>query len=110
VVIEAMGMGMACVVADYGAPGAYAAGDRGLAIPLVDKPTLVAGYVTALEALADDPSRRAALGAAARRYVRDHHTWDAKARKIVQVYEWALGRRREKPDFFRADEPAVGHP
>lgn len=105
VVVEAMGLGLPCVVVDYGSPGAYAADDRGVALPLTDKAGLVDGYVQALEALAVDPDRRARLGAAAMDYARTFHTWDAKARKIVQVYEWALGRRADRPDFYAPPTP-----
>ncbi len=104
VVIEAMGMGMACVVSDYGGPGAYVADDHGIAVPLGDKPTLIDGFVKALELLAADPGERARLGENARRYATSLHTWSAKARKIVQVYEWVLGRRRTRPDFYTIDE------
>jgi glycosyltransferase involved in cell wall biosynthesis len=100
VVIEAMGMGLACVVADYGSPGAYVAGGRGIAIALTDKPSLIDGYVRALESLSTDPGKRTRLGAASQQYARATHTWDVKALKIVDVYEWVLGRRQEKPDFF----------
>jgi glycosyltransferase involved in cell wall biosynthesis len=100
VVVEAMGMGLACVLAAYGSPGVYGSGGRGITVPLTDKPALIAGYVSALESLALDPDYRARLGAAARSYAQAHHTWDAKARKIVEVYEWVLGRHQEKPEFY----------
>jgi glycosyltransferase involved in cell wall biosynthesis len=98
-VIEAMGLGLPCVVADYGGPGVYAAGGRGIAVPMTDKAALTAGFQRALETLAADPDQRQRLGEAAHNYVKALHTWDAKARKIRQVYDWVLGRRAERPDF-----------
>lgn len=98
-VIEAMGLGLACVVADYGGPSVYAKNGRGIAVPMTDKAALTAGFQRALETLAGDPDQRQRLGEAARNYVRALHTWDAKARKIRQVYDWVLGRRAERPDF-----------
>ncbi len=106
VVIEAMGMGLPCVLADYGSPGVYGSGGRGITVPVTDKPALVAGYVRALESLALDPDKRTQLGAAAQAYARANHTWDAKARKIIEVYEWVLGRRPEKPEFYPAENVA----
>jgi len=32
------------------------------------------------------------LGSAARQHALRHYTWDAKARKMLAVYEWVLGR------------------
>ena len=101
VVVEAMGMGLACVATDYGAPGSYAAEGRGVVIPLTNKPALVEGYVKALEELASDPEKCARIGAAGRRYAQANLTWDAKAENIVEVYKWILGRRDDKPGFYR---------
>jgi glycosyltransferase involved in cell wall biosynthesis len=102
--VEAMGAGLACVTSDYGAPGAYTAEGRGVSIPLTTKSELVRGYVKALEELASDPAKRARISAAGQQYVRANLTWDAKAEKIVEVYEWVLGRRDKKPNFYRATE------
>jgi len=101
VVAEAMGLGLACVTTEYGAPGFYAAGGRGILIPLTNKSELVEGYVKALEELASDPEKRARIGAAGRRYAQANLTWDAKAENIVEVYKWVLGRQVEKPRFYR---------
>jgi glycosyltransferase involved in cell wall biosynthesis len=101
VVVEAMGMGLACVTTNYGAPGTYAAEGRGVVIPLMNKPALVEGYVNALEELASDPEKRARISATGRRYVNANLTWDAKAENIVEVYKWVLGRRDTKPTFYK---------
>jgi glycosyltransferase involved in cell wall biosynthesis len=101
-VAEAMGMGLTCVTTDYGAPGYYAAEGRGVVVPLTNKPALVEGYVKALEELASNPASRMQIGAAGRRYAQANLTWDAKAESIVEVYKWVLGRRAEKPGFYRA--------
>jgi glycosyltransferase involved in cell wall biosynthesis len=101
VVVEAMGMGVACVASDYGAPGFYAAEGRGITIPLTTKPALVEGYVKTLEELASDPEKRARIGAAGRRYAQANLTWDAKAENILEVYKWVLGRRKTKPGFYK---------
>jgi glycosyltransferase involved in cell wall biosynthesis len=100
VVAEAMGLGLVCVTTDYGAPGTYTEGGRGVVVPLTDKPALVQGYVKALEELVSDPEKCARISEAGRRFAHANLTWDAKAEKIIEVYEWALGRRAEKPAFY----------
>jgi glycosyltransferase involved in cell wall biosynthesis len=110
VVIGAMGTGLPCVLADYGSPGVYGRRGRGVTVPVTDKPALIAGYVRALELLALEPEKRVKLGAAAQSYVRTFHTWSAKAQKIVEVYEWVLGRRQEKPEFYPLDDVAEADP
>jgi glycosyltransferase involved in cell wall biosynthesis len=101
VVAEAMGMGLACVTSNYGAPGAYTAEGRGVAIPLTNKAELIRGYVNALEGLALSPARRTSIAATGRRYAEANLTWTAKAETIAEVYDWVLGRRDKKPTFYR---------
>ncbi len=99
VVIEAMACGLACVVVDYGAPGRLVGSDSGVRVPLGNKDQLVARFATELAALVDDPVRVRALGRAARDHALGCYTWDAKARKTVEVYRWVLRQRTEKPAF-----------
>jgi hypothetical protein len=35
----------------------------------------------------------------------DYYSWDAKARKTIELYEWVLGRRTVKPDFWQPVPP-----
>jgi glycosyltransferase involved in cell wall biosynthesis len=102
VVVEAMASGLACVVVDYGAPGALVGRERGVAVPLGTKEQLVQEFARALEALAGDPQRVLRLSKAASQYALTEYSWEAKARKTLEVYEWAAGRRDAKPVF----EPA----
>ncbi len=98
-VVEAMACGLACVVVDYGAPGGLVSPARGVKVPMGTKDQLVARFATELAALADDPARVKALGRAARDHALERYSWDAKARKTVEVYRWVLGQRAEKPTF-----------
>lgn len=102
VVIEAMACGLACVVVDYGAPGTLIADDRGAKVPLGNREQLVQGFGDAFERLLADDLTVGRLGAAARKHVMQFYTWDAKAKKILAVYEWLLGRR-PIPDFWVSD-------
>lgn len=99
VVVEAMACGLACVVVDYGAPGRLVGPERGIRVPLGNKDQLVARFAAELAALVDNPAQVKALGAAARDYALGRHTWDVKARMIVEVYRWVLQQRAEKPVF-----------
>lgn len=107
VVVEAMACGLACIVVDYGAPGALVGQDRGLAVPLAPKPELTLSVQHALEQLARDPALIDNLGRAAQTHALEFYSWDAKASKIVEVYEWVLGLRGEKPSFL--DQAATPH-
>jgi len=101
VVVEAMGAGMVPVVVDYGGPAEYIDADqtRGIKVPLSDKAGVTASFVDALESLASSPQRRSDMGVAAFEYVKANHSWDMKARRIVEVYEYLLGKRADRPTF-----------
>jgi glycosyltransferase involved in cell wall biosynthesis len=52
-----------------------------------------AGLAEAVVALADDPARRARLGAAGRRRIEDTLAWEHQAANLLSAYEAALGAR-----------------
>jgi glycosyltransferase involved in cell wall biosynthesis len=97
VVVEAMACGLPCVVVDYGGPGGLVSDRVGLKVSLGDKAALTRAFEASMERLAEAPLLRARLGAAAARYAVEEYSWDAKARKVVQVYDWVLGRAAAKP-------------
>ncbi len=87
VVIEAMASGALCIVTDYGAPGDLVAAGRGVAIPLRPLDELVVSCRDAMLACLDRPEAHAALAKAGQDHALEHYTWDAKARRTVEVYE-----------------------
>lgn len=91
VVVEAMACGMACVVVNYGGPGTLVGQDWGIKIPLGDLNHLVKCYTEALEQLVTDPDRVAHLGVAAHHHAMTHYSWDAKARKMSELYSLVTG-------------------
>jgi glycosyltransferase involved in cell wall biosynthesis len=103
VVVEAMACGCAPVVVDYGAPSRLVTEICGIRVPLGSKQELVDGFAAALEALAEDPERRARLGKAAHRRAMRHFPWDTKARRTLEVYRWVTGERPDKPEFAACD-------
>lgn len=99
VVIEAMACGAVPVVVDYGGPGGLVDDTCGIRVPLGPKAELVAAFTRALEALATDRiCLRSLRGVGAKRAAASY-SWEAKARKMVEVYDWALGRRTAAPSF-----------
>jgi phosphatidylinositol alpha-mannosyltransferase len=62
----------------------------GIAVPPGDPDALAQGLIELLE---DEP-RRVELGREARRVVEENYGWDEVARRLLDVYEYALGARR----------------
>ena len=102
VVVEAMACGLACVVVDYGGPASLIDADRGVKVPLGNRDQLTRSFGQALEYLVADENTSVRLGLAARQHAMQHYTWDIKARKMLAVYEWVLGRR-PRPDFWASE-------
>jgi glycosyltransferase involved in cell wall biosynthesis len=106
VVVEAMASGLPCVATDYGGPGSVLTDECGIKIPLGTVEELTAQFKDKLEQLALDPQLRERLGVAARSRALDSFTWDAKAKKFVEIYRWVLGQRHDKPDLEAASSQA----
>jgi glycosyltransferase involved in cell wall biosynthesis len=100
VVVEAMACGMACVVVDYGGPATLIDSDRGIKVPLENLDNLVGRYQTELEKLVSDRTLTEKLGQAAHKHAMNYYTWDAKARKTIDIYHWILGQEKSKPSFW----------
>ena len=101
--IEAMACGLACVVVDYGAPGKLIDTDRGVKVSLSTRFQLAQQFGQALETLVADEHTSVRMGLAARQYAMQFFTWDIKARKMLAVYKWVLGRG-ERPDFWTPND------
>jgi len=71
----------------------------GSVVPIAPKPKLIDGFILAMEALALDSALRRYWGRMGAERAKTHFSWDAKAHKTVEVYEWALGKRDEKLGF-----------
>lgn len=97
VVVEAMAAGLPCIVVDYGGPGGLVSGATGMKVALGEKPSLVRAFGEAMQTFADSPTLRLELGKAASARAHLVYSWDAKARKVLQIYEWLLGHRQNRP-------------
>ncbi len=92
--LEAMACGRPVVNTwlDSAVPHVSLDGLTGLTVPPGDPAALAA----ALNALLDDPERRAAMGAAARHRVRDEFSAELMARRTLEVYREVAGAVRGK--------------
>jgi glycosyltransferase involved in cell wall biosynthesis len=108
VVVEAMACGMVPVVCDYGAPGALVGTDRGVRVAVDQLDKLVANYAKALEGLVTDPARIREMSGRARDFALEHFTWQAKAKKTLEIYQWILeGKKGPKPRFWPESLPST---
>jgi glycosyltransferase involved in cell wall biosynthesis len=100
VVVEAMATGLPTIVVDYGGPGGLITASNGIKVPLGNKEHLIKHFAAEMETLADDPARRQKLGQQAREDAVRIYDWTAKGKKTAEVYEWVMGKRPSKPDFY----------
>ncbi|MGF1554081.1 MAG: glycosyltransferase family 4 protein [Paracoccaceae bacterium] len=103
VVLEAMALGVAPLVVDYAGPGELVVPGTGHTVPIGPREAIVAAMRAAMTRLAADPEGLLATGRRARAHVLAEHTWAARARMSLAVWDYALGRRERPPRFF--DEP-----
>jgi glycosyltransferase involved in cell wall biosynthesis len=100
VVVEAMACGLPSIVVDYGGPGGLVRNGTGIRVPLQSKLMMISAFGQAMARLGADPAATRRMGEAASDYVFREYTWDKKAGKFLEVYEWVLGRRRARPAFL----------
>ena len=88
VVLEAMALGVAPIVADYGGPIELMDDKCGIRVPFSGPDALIEGFRAVLEQVLVDPARLDRLGDAAVERVEALFTWDRKAEQIVRLYDW----------------------
>lgn len=93
VVLEAMALGLAPVVLDYGGPAELVPDGCGIVVPMGDREAIIQSFGILLDDLASNPAKAHSMGVMAQKHVREHFTWDAKAREILKVYQWVLANR-----------------
>ena len=86
VVLEAMALGVTPVVVDYGGPGELVAGGYGIAIPLGTRAQIIAHLNRTLADIVADPKGHCLRPDVLIRHVENEFSWQAKARKICEVY------------------------
>lgn len=99
VVLEAMALGLVPVILDYAGPAELVPPDTGFAVPMGPRPGIVSGLRERFAQLIESPAQLGAMSHRAMEHVFQTFTWDAKARQMLEVYDWVRGRRPEKPDW-----------
>jgi glycosyltransferase involved in cell wall biosynthesis len=99
VVLEAMALGLVPVVLDYAGPAELVAPGTGITVPIGTRADIVRGLGAAFERLRASPRELQCMAGRAQAHVFERFTWDAKARQMLEVYEWVAGRRARKPNW-----------
>lgn len=99
-VLEAMALGLCPVVLDYAGPSELVTAETGYKVPMGTRGAVVADLGEQLTYCADHPLEVREKGLKARERVRSQFTWEVKASQVMQVYDWVLKRREDKPAFF----------
>ena len=91
-------MGCVPMVVNYGGPAEVVSPKTALALEIGDRQHIVGQLRQTLNALCDDRSCLTSMAEQGIQRARTEFTWEAKARQVLAVYEWVLGRGK-KPDF-----------
>lgn len=111
VVLEAMALGLAPVVVNYGGPGELITPESGIGVPIGSRADVIAGFRGVLRGLVEHPERIRPMGACARERVLRDFTWEAKAKQVREVYRWVLGQRSKPTESeLLGDEPTRSVP
>lgn len=89
VVLEAMARGLVPIVVNHGGPGELVPPDAGFALPLLPRPGLVESFRATLTGLVERPGQLRAFSLRAQDHVYRHFTWEAKAQKMLEIYDRA---------------------
>jgi glycosyltransferase involved in cell wall biosynthesis len=98
-VLEAMAVGLVPIVIDYAGPAELVTERTGFLLPMGTRQQIVQRLAALLNQLAENPAIIDAQSGPALRRAHELFTWDVKARRVLDVYEWVTGRRADKPDF-----------
>ncbi len=99
VVLEAMALGLVPVVLDYGGPAELVPPGAGWCLPMGPREAIIHGLAGVFAECLSDPNRLASAAVRAQEHVFLYFTWEAKARQVVEVYDWVRGHRRDKPSW-----------
>ncbi len=97
--LEAMAVGVPPIVIDYGGPADLVTERTGWLVPLGSRAQIIERLRQTLVHIATRPDVVDEKGAAALRRAHTQFSWNTKAQQTLQVYEWVLGRRSDKPSF-----------
>jgi glycosyltransferase involved in cell wall biosynthesis len=99
VALEAMAVGVVPIVPRYGGLGELVTGDCGYPIEIGTRAQIVQRFHAVLAHLAVHPDEVDAKSIAAARRAHENFSWDHKARHVLSVYHWVLGRAPKPRDM-----------
>ena len=99
VVLEAMAQGLVPVLLDYAGPAELVPPGTGFRIPMGPRADIIKGMDQCFQKLLAAPGEIPEIVRRAEQHVFDNFTWDAKARQMLEVYAWASGQRKDKPNW-----------
>ncbi|MBL8859742.1 MAG: glycosyltransferase family 4 protein [Planctomycetes bacterium] len=99
VVVESMAQGTVPIVLDHGGPPELVSPATGIVVRLGTRDEIIAGLRSALLSLYEDRERLAELSARCLERARTHFTWDAKAARLAELYDWILAPSGRRPVF-----------
>lgn len=85
-VFEAMSAGLPAIVVDYGGPGDIVTPETGIRLARKPRTELTADLRSAMERLCRDQPLCREQGRAAAALIREEHTWEVKASRMVEIY------------------------
>lgn len=86
VVLEAMGLGLPVIAADWGGPADYLDPSCGILVSPVPRSTFVPRLAEAMQRLANDPGLAGRMGALGAAKVRAEYDWEKKIDQMLQIY------------------------
>lgn len=98
VVFEALAKGAVPLVVDFGGPGDIVHPEVGFKVPLTNEDDVVVQIEKILTEIAANPAVLDRLRERGMLYAREQLTWEAKARAVTRVLEWAV-KRGPKPNL-----------
>ena len=99
VVLEAMALGVVPLICDYAGPGELVDDEVGYKIKMGSREEIISRFRDQLARIIANPTDLPIKARAARARVLNQYTWEAKAGQVLQVYDWVLGRRPQRPRF-----------
>jgi glycosyltransferase involved in cell wall biosynthesis len=99
VVLEAMALGVVPLICDYAGPTELVDDELGYKIKMGSREEIISRLRDQLVRIIADPTDLPIKSRAARARVLSRFTWEAKAGQVLQVYDWVLGRRLQRPCF-----------
>jgi len=92
VVLEAMATGVVPIVVDYGGPAELVDSKVGIKIPIGSRALIIKNLQLAVQEICNNPEKLENMSAACLDSVAAHHTWDVKANKISEIYDWVVDK------------------